>query len=648
MYNQFYDIEGQKQREQQVCDLLIDYTIDDFDEYGNWISNVWPPNGPGLRERLWFASAYLAGGQKKSIELANAIIKTSKYAFCHFSPMAALQLLIKHGDKLDAEAAETLRSYLGNVLDDFKGGDLDFVGVNDNFPCMSTYTALFGGKLFDKPDLYDIGVKRLNQLKGLFSRRGVATEYTSPTYTPIHALAMAEIANYIDDETLRETALQCEERIWVDILGHYHPSTSQIAGPYSRAYTVDSTGHTHQARFILYALLGDKLPINPVNTLFASKDGERGEVIHGSAPFMQVSTTWFMGTYYHCPAYLVEAMLNKDYPFTFKATTEYGPSTDVPQVDRPKIDLSREDEVYEYPAGTGTVSTYMTQDYALGVSSNEFHCGVQTDSFHVLYRRRRPVRSQADVATVYARYIINDKKPGQYNYYGQFDAQVGDSLLWDQGRKVGIHHDNTAMMLYKPKIYGHKGVESLKLSLIFPAQYGPVEEIWLGDGKLNGPDGHSVEPCTVFVKDGPVYMAFHPLILTDCGREYAIKVEQTNDYVMVSLYNYEGPARDFPRRGFLLTGNGFVSEVRSEDEVGSFENFRDMMKDVKTSDELFTCMHWRWTYMRRTKYERDGLTMECEYSPASEGVKCVSINGSVSEAPKLKISGIDVDGLPFV
>lgn len=643
---ELYDIEGQIHRRKKVRDLLIESTIRYFDQNGEWVGRM--EEAPGLRERLWFSMAYLGSDDEHTIKLANNIIKSSKYSICHFSPMCALQLLLKFSRKLEDKSGDILKNYLNSVLDEFKGGDLDFVGVNDNFPCMGTFTVLLGGQLFNRPDLYETGIKRLNQFKSLLGRRGVDSEYTSPTYTPIHAYAMAEIANYTDNESLREIALQCEERVWVDLLGHYHTTTYQMAGPYSRAYTVDSAAHTHQARYILYALLGDKVSINPINTLFLSKERDKGEVIHLSLPFMQVSVTWLMGADYHCPEYLVEPMMNKKYPFLFKATTEYGPSTDVPQIDRPKTDLSETEEAYEYPAGIGSISTYMTEDYALGVASNEFHSGVQTDSFHLIYRRRENVSRQADIASVYSRYIINGKKPGQDNYYEEFDHSVSDALLMDEGRKSGIHNKNTAMMLYKPKAYGCKSVQSLKLSLVFPAQYGPVEEIRLGGVKLEGHEGSSVEPCTVFIKDGPVYMAFHPLALTDYGRKYAVKVEKANDYVIVSFYNYEGPDRDFPRRGFLLTSNGFVAEVGSQRESGSFEAFVDRMKGIKIRDELFTCMHWRWTYMRRVRYEREGLVLECEYSPVTEGIKYAAVNGKLVETPVLEVTGLDVSKVPFM
>jgi hypothetical protein len=640
---EFYDLEGQRQRRKQVLEALKEYTLDYFDEQGNWTAAIWSP-GPTLRERLWFALAYLGDDEERTIRLANRIIVGSKHRPCHFSPMAALQILVKHGSKLDTDARQALTTYLEHMLPEFDRPDLDFVGVNDNFPCMSTFTALMGGKLFALRTLYDTGVKRLHQLKALLSRRGVDTEFTSPTYTSIHAFALAEIANYVDDDALREIALQCEERIWVDLLGHYHAPTSQIAGPYSRAYTVDSAGYTHQARYILYALLGGQMAIHPMNTIFTSKHAVEGDIIHNGLPFMQVSTAWIMSADLHCPPALVDAMLNKTYPFVFKATMEYGPSTDAP-VDSPP---NTYEDIGEYAAGNGSISTYMTEDYALGVATGEFHCGVQTDVFHLLYRRRTPLVQQADLSTVYARYLINEKKPGQTNRYPAFAVESGDNLLWDEGRKLGIHHESAAMMLYRPKQFGRKGVESLKLSLLFPAQYGSAEEVWLGSRKLDGEQGSSQDPCPVFVKDGPVYMAFHPLILTNHGREAAVRVELVNGYVVVSFYNYQGPSRDFSEQDFLLTGNGFVAEVGSEQESGSFASFRRLNQEPHIHDELFTCTHYRWRSLRRTKYEREGLTLECEYSPVMEGIKCITVNGRIPQTPILQLTGLDSGKLPFI
>lgn len=644
----FYDPPGQQQRRLRVLAALKERTLSLFDPQGKWLPTEFQTSGaePGLRERLWFAQAFLADGDERAVRVANRIIATSPYRFCHFSPMIALQLLVKHDTLLETDARAALTGYLEWVLDEFLGGDVDFVGVNDNFPCMSIYTALVGGKLFARPDLYETGVKRLSQFKALLTRRGVDTEYTSPTYTPIHAYALAEIANTVDDPVLRDLALQCEERIWVDLLGHYHPPTSQIAGPYSRAYTVDSTGRTHQARYVLYALLGERLTMHPLNTLFAAGYGDDPRnLVHGGLWFMLVSVAWLVNTEFHCPVELVDALVtNKTYPANFKATMEYGPSSDAPADTTP----GAFSDLGEYAAGHGSISTFMTEDYALGIATGEFHAGTQTDAFHLLYRRRIPAARQADINTVYARYLINGKRPGQTNAYPAFSTESGESLLWDEGRKLGLHHERTAMMLYKPKRFGRKNVERLELAVIVPAQFGPPEEIWLGERQLAGQDGSSAAPCPVFLKDGPVYLAFHPLLLTDHGREVAVQVRLVNGYLLLSFLNYQGPARDFAVDDFLLTGNGFVVEVASEREVGSFAAFRAAMGQVHTHDELFTCVHYRWAQLRRTAYKRGDLRLACEYSPVTEGIKYQAVNGRVPETPLLEVTGLDRTRLPFL
>jgi len=635
----FYDVQGQAGRTGQLSRKLAEYTLDDFDAGGHWtLRDVAEPRLP---ERLWFAIGYFASGDPDAAAAANRIIAASPFRLCHFTPMAALQLLIKYGDKLTETAEAALTAYLREQLDYFMGADLDFRGANDNFATMSAYIMLAGGARFDRRDYTDTGVRRLEQLKALLTRRGFTSECNSPTYTPIQVYCMAEIAETIEDTAVASLALQLEERLWLDIWSHYHPATCQTAGPYSRAYEVDSTGHTHQSRFILYALLGEQVAIHPLNTLFSSGQGKAGELIHHTLPFMQVSAAWLLNTTYHCPVWLVEHGLNKTYPYRVRGSFEYSASTDAPQPPDPNVS----DDIVDIPAGAGSLSTYMTEDYALGVMTREFRTGVFTDSFHLLYRRNAPVREQRDIATVYAKYIVNDRKPGDVNDYVELNWRHWRDSVLDEGRKIGLHHDRTAMMLYKPKLCMHRGVSSLKLSLLLSARYGCVDEIWLGGRKLERLEGASVEPCPVFIRDGSVYMAFFPLLFTDYGREAAVKAEIVNGYLVVSFYNYEGPPKDFAKRGFLLTGNGFVAEVRSADEAGSFADFRRRLGEARVKEE------WaygnRITHMRHTTYEREGLTLECVWNPLSEGIKYAAVNGKIPGEPQFSATGLDTAGIPF-
>jgi len=626
-------ITGQRDRSQLISDLTTEYLTGKFSEDGEWLGGIF---SPGLRDKLFFSIAFLRSGRQDAIKLANKILKKIDYCFCHFSPMLSIQLLVKYPELLDEDVRTGLTNYAEEMLDKFLGSGLDFIGVNDNFPCMAAFVSLIGGERFHKPELYARGKERLDQLKGLFWRRGLASEYNSPTYSAVQLLAIAEIANLTGDEEARGLALRCEERLWADLLGHLHRETSQTAGPYSRAYTVDSTGHTHQSRYALYVLLGEELPVNVRNTLFLSEEGHEGEVLHQNIPFQQISAAWVADTVYHCPEHLVELALNKKYPYEFIATTEYSSSTDAAS-DQPAGDPAFEEDTYEYPAGCARVSTYMTEDYAVGVATNEFHNGVQTDLFHIIYRKNAPAVFQKDIATVYCRYIINERQP-----------ELTSFSFEDEGRKIGLQEKNTAMVLYKPRISRRHGVSSMKCSVILPAPYGKVEEIWLGETRLEKKCGESREPCSVYVKDGPVYMAFHPAILTDLGRKAAVRIENIDQFILISFYNYEGSARDFAARGFLLAGNGFAAEIGSRAEAGSFEAFRKQMGAYQIKDVLQASVHTRHTFTRKTSYAREGIVLECEYSPVSEGIKTMAVNGKALEQPKFHITGFDEGRLPFM
>lgn len=638
--------EEQTARAQHMLRLFTEYRLHDFDESGHYIG---PDHVTGMRERLFMAYSFLAEGSAEAVCTGNRIIESSEYYPCHFAPKTAIQILTKYDDRLTEGARCILSDYLHNVIEHSASDEMDFVGVNDNFPCMSTFIALIGGRLLNRPDLAEIGVKRLHQLKALLTRRGFASEFNSPTYTGVQLVALAELANDLEEGELKEIALDCEGRIWADQLAHLHPSTFQVAGPYSRAYTVDSTGHTHHSRYALYALLGDRLRVNPLNTVFSSATAGKGEVIHHSPSFMQMSAADALNTVYHCPAELVEHAFSKSYPYEVTGTFEVSSSTDA-NADKDPVDPAIMEDMTEYPAGVGTAATYMTEDYALGTCTREFHNGNQTDSFHLLWRRDpRGEAGQANIRTMYARYLVNEKKPGQHNYYPAIDYDSAESFLLDEGRKLAVQHKGTAMVLYKPKRYVRTGVNSLKLSVIIPCQYGDPDEIWLGERRLEALEGESVEPCPVYVKDGAVYVAFHPLLLTDHGRSCAVRVERAYDYLLISFYNYEGEERDFDPKTFLLTGNGFAAQVSSEAEAGSFSAFRTAAEKAFVQDAVFFSSHSRRTVLRRTSFETaEGVKLRIEYSPVSEGIKYMEVNGEILGNERLVMTGYDVSQLPFM
>ena len=90
----------------------------------------------------------------------------------------------------------------------------------------------------------------------------------------------------------------------------------------------------------------------------------------------------------------------------------------------------------------------------------------------------------------------------------------------------------------------------------------------------------------------------------------------------------------------MNTGSGFVCEIASSDEYASFEAFREKISGSTIIDEYIGNVHSRWNTVRHTRYERKGLVLENEYSPCSEGIRYLTVNGKYISKPRIMVSGI--------
>lgn len=649
--NSFYDIPGQQKRRKEIYDLFTKTWKGSFDSSGKWIGTkvagaAWANPAPIRQfEILHYTHPFLGSGDPEAILEANAILKNTPLDFCHFTPLLFLELLNEYKTILEDEAIGRLEKYLTEMIPEFMEEDLNFVGVNDNFPIIATYIVLIGGQYFNNKKMTEIGIDRLGQLEAQLRRCGVLTEFNTPSYTANQLHALALIVNHLKDRTLAERFLACEHRVWIDLMGHYHLPTARLAGPYSRAYSSGSYGPGNVNSF-LYLLLGDALPYRS-DLGRARQSKESARALYSA----DISTDL------HCPSYLVDLLLNRNYPASFIATTEFNSSNDeLPGGSRrghqdgkpqPKDrNPWEEEEVYEYPSGRGAITTWLTKEYTLGTSVHEFHSGEQTESFFASWPLRETLTSHEQVRTIYARYISNEKKPGQENFYPHIQVKNSQFLLLDEGRKKTVQHQNAALVVYKPKHYTAIGTSSLKLSLILALREIPIDEIWLGDLKSTG-NSESKECVPVFLRDGKVYVAIVPLAISNLGRKVAVRLSEDNGFQMINFYNYEGAETTFKRRGHLLTQNGFVCEMGSEKEYGSFENFRKQISSYEVTDKYCTNPHMRATYTRIAEYKRAGLSLGIELSPVSEGIRYRTVNGYLAPEPKLEMSGLDLKNVPL-
>jgi len=617
---------AQRERRRQFYDLYLSRMLDAVDERAEWRGQ-----GPtaNFREKLWHCLPLLyAGGA--AADRANAIIASLETRYCHFSPMTSMQILLKHADRLTDEAAAKLQSYVLGSLDGAAEARIRFPMYNDNFAALATFTLLTAGETFDRPDAFDAGAEKLMQLIDVFKRRGSLMEFGSPTYTPITTHILAEIVNYVKDERIRELALQCEARMWAEIAVHYHPTTGHFAGPYSRAYLVDSVAHPHNVHGLLHLAFGDAAPINPIETLFPVRPKQ---VEHcGVETLMLPNLAWLYSGDVHCPPEFEALALRKSFPFDAMVSAECLPGEEAAYAD----------EATEHPAWSGPNVIHMTESYALGTSAGQFYDGAISDSFHAVYRARADVRDWTDTRAVFSRYFFNDRAPGRENVYN--GKPSGPEMLRDEGRKFAIQHRDCALVAYRPKPYEAKRTTSMKLSVVFPVHFRDVDRVWFGDREASRSGDSSERPVPVFVEDGPVYFAFFPLESTDAGRSAAVKLERVDDYLLISFYNYEGPERAFSPKEATLMTNGFVVRLGDEARYGSFEAFKRHASGGALRDET---THQLEGYTRRLRYEHPDVVFDFAYSPRSEGVLYASVDGRPRPEPRFEASGYDASRLPL-
>lgn len=655
----------QHDRRRQVYDLYLQHMRSAVGADCSW-------HGFGreqsFREKMWHCFALLSGGSE-DVSLANSILEALPLDRCHFSPMSSMQLLLKHESLLTDRVVAKLETYVKASLPRLAQDRIHYTMYNDNFAGMAAFTLLTAGERFGDTDAFEAGFEKLRGLQDVLTRNGTIMEYCSPTYIVTDLHPLAEIVNHIQNPAVKDLALKCEERMWAEIATHYHAPSALLAGPYSRAYMVDTVGHPHQVCYVLYLVFGDAVFINPVADLFPPHPNQ--VIHHGLDTLMWPSLIWHLSGDYHCPDFLAEILLNKRFPFTVVTKSECLPS----RIQGYRTDPETGEQVFvhnilEFGGFSGPNTTYMTEDYALGTAYSQFHDGGLSESFYVVYRKRRPARSLTETGVVFARYIINDRIPDQDNHYSVYGKATKEAFR-DEGRKFGMQHESCSVMVYKPKQFEAHSVSSMKLSIMFPCHFGWTQEVVLGDehrtrvslepvsgtGEViarEAPVRETLatkvlasckEPCPVYVKDGPVYMAFKPLTLTDRGREAAVKIERLGNYLALSFYNYEGPHRPFEVEEMLLTSSGFIAHLGTVDEWDSFDAFIADASLGTISDCMTTS---EGAVTRWVRYRHGSLDMHFAYSPLSEGIMIDTIGGKPRPRPIFEATGLDSRRLPFL
>jgi hypothetical protein len=594
------------------------------------------------RETLWVAAA-LYTGSPQHIDMINHAIarwfdtsrleggrdlrETHGSDFGIFQTNTMIHLYHRFHDLLTPEAEKVMRVHVEKGPKTFRGSgqpDTKFHGANDNMPMMATQGMIFSGEILGNADAVKQGLWYLNQLRLFLSRNAWISEWNSSTYSAVTLSHVAQLANYSRTPEVREIALEIEHRLWAEVLLHYHPATFMQAGPQSRAYECDETGHTHALQLLLWLVFGPELSgRDPIRSFF-QPDGR--EVLHfQGCPWQSIAEfVHFLDGDFHVPVELAELGLKRQYPARLHGRAEA----------LGNFDLS---------GNVCHTTTYMEEEFSLGSSDVPMIAVEQCASFYATYKRKPVVKDFRDASTVFFKF--NTKKPD----YGAMERSAdgafeGETYISNQGWARTMQKDNVGLLLMTPNLKKSPlETDTLRLDLVFPAHYGKITRSLIGDGPVrDGAVGESAEVVPVSIETGEVYINIIPLIPTNLPRPTALRFSRHHDrYEVLELINYEGPARTFSRQELSFVANGCVLTIDAKRKYASLEEFHRAMSKVLITDYLLADL-------RFVDFKRDDVWFEQVYGPRSATVMTEAIDGRTVAQPIFESNQIDVSRLPFV
>jgi hypothetical protein len=307
---------------------------------------------------------------------------------------------------------------------------------------------------------------------------------------------LAALAQFAEDGATRRLAGEMEGFVWSHVARYWHAATMQLGGPHSRAYRRDVAGAPGFMKVLLYKLLGETRLVAP-SPYYSGPDSE-GEV--------QVALTE-----YHYP----------------------------PEVGR----MFREAETRDVREQVGpdmTLAARISPEFALGTMSRPYGVGEPPELWPqrnscVLYYRKL---SLAGYGVAYCRYRINAGAVG----IPSRDSVPAWLDMWDDGVFRSAQDGGRAIVAYGLSPRGQRPLDSLRLDIRL---LGALESGGVRVGERSYRDGileaQPLEP--IVVRDGEVFIGVVPLQATRLGHGSPVAVWREGQEMVISIMNYEGPAR---------------------------------------------------------------------------------------------------------
>lgn len=407
---------------------------------------------------------------------------------------------------------------------------LDVHWTYTNIYLLDVHNRILAGQLLSEPALSEAGARRLRDWAQSTKEVGAPHEFNSPTYAAVDLNCLADLANRADDSLTRELALEMEHLVWRHVASHWHQATMQLAGPHSRAYRRDVVGAPGFLKVLLYKLLGDERLLSP-SPYYEGPDAEGHLIV--------------AGTEYHCPPDAERLFREPD-------------SREVREV----VALEPRCET----------TTHITPGFALGTMTRPYGVGDPPepwpmDNSCIAYWKR----AGEAPGVLYTRYRVNA-------------GPVGKASRQDSPRWLDIWEDG----VFRTAQAGSKAVVAYGL---MPRGQRPVSSLRL-DIRLLGPERVEFDGGVVVVEDGEAYIGILLLAPDNLGHSPDVTAWCDGDEHVLSIVNYEGPAKVFWEyrtlsgpfwRGNVRNGLALWLEPRTG--YANAADFRAALAAVPLSDE---------------------------------------------------------------
>ena len=566
------------------------------------------------RETAWYAITLLESSDKNDHNLANRILENLIVNDGTHSPCTLFVIYQRYHQLLSKKAQDQILSNLERNL--FISALVRYSDGNVNHPLAAYVNLVCSGELLNDRSSIILGRNLLNNFQQIISSRThknfqqtEMAEYNSPTYTALDLWFLAIAAEFAQDESFQSLAQFLEERLWMNVAMHWHEPTQQFVGPFSRAYAEDSLGGFSALHCTFGFAVQREIFLDPELPV---------KFDHPSA---LIENAFVAILNFHVPDQAKVIAFKKPLPYYFRMTTyceryhENARSTkngDIIATFDPEI----------YPGGWSDLSSYLDQEFCLGTASRPYVNGGQNDTFTLRYRHAEKINGLSNFRSMFTRMVFNESRIGQDNFCQVTGSEITKDYLYEEGRPFSFHHKNKAIVGYVPKRVGHSEVSELRLDLIF-SYHAPFDYFSVDGKEVSSFPFQKNEFKKILIADYNSYLAIFSIqssLLADFQGK--ISMAHIDEFLIISIYNYQGKSRDFSKEMISQTINGFACIIETKKNFPEFQDFKKYVDSVRISRKI------QKPFIHQIKFQVKDESMIFHFDPLSERILERTLNGN--------------------